>query len=129
MSENKDSNKKSELLIKLDELLENVGDKYGPFMIEELYQRMEKTINEFNNELDTIFESSFEQSKKINNVVREAMESGSTPNLSDINLGQSKDIPNFISDKNKSKASNQKVENDSKVEKKKRSFFSRKKKK
>ena len=59
MSENKDSNKKSELLLKLDDLLESVGDKYGPFMIEELYFRMEKTINEFNQELDTIFESSF----------------------------------------------------------------------
>ena len=53
MSDSKDSNKKSELLVKLDELLETVGDKYGPFMIEELYGRMEKTINEFNEELNS----------------------------------------------------------------------------
>ena len=65
MSDNKDSKQKSELLVKLDELLETVGDKYGPYMIEELYNRMEKTINEFNQELDSIFEASFEQSKKI----------------------------------------------------------------
>ena len=58
MSDSKDSNKKSELLVKLDELLETVGDKYGPFMIEELYGRMEKTINEFNEELNSIFERS-----------------------------------------------------------------------
>jgi len=126
MSENNDSNKKSELLVKLDELLETVGDKYGPFMIEELYLRMEKTINEFNQELDTIFESSFEQSKKINNAVSEAMASGSAPNLSDLNIG--KDIPSFISDKN-DKKSNVKSDSEDKEVAKKRSFFSRKKKK
>ena len=126
MSDNKDSNKKSELLIKLDELLGTVGEKYGPFMIEELYVRMEKTINEFNQELDAILESSFEQSKKINKAVSQAMVNGTSPNISDLNIRNNKDIPNFISDKKEIKKSNNKLD---KKENKKRSFFSRKKKK
>ena len=128
MSDNKDSNQKSELLVKLDELLETVGDKYGPYMIEELYNRMEKTINEFNQELDSIFESSFEQSKKINKAVSEAMASGSSPNISDLNI-VNKDVPSFISDKKKIKKSNKKLDGKDNKSSKKRSFFSRKKKK
>ena len=128
MSDNKDSNKKSELLVKLDELLETVGDKYGPYMIEELYIRMEKTINEFNQELDTIFESSFEQSKKINKAVSEAMTNGTSLNISDLNIAN-KDVPSFISDKKEVKKANKELDGKDKKSSKKRSFFSRKKKK
>ena len=44
------------------------------------------------------FELSFKQSKKINNAVSEAMVNGSSPNVSNLNIG--KDIPSFISDIN-----------------------------
>jgi len=128
MVDNNDLNKKSELLVKLDELLETVGDKYGPYMIEELYVRMEKTINEFNQELDSIFESSFEQSKKINKAVNEAMANGTSPNISNLNVAN-KDVPSFISDKKEIKKSNQELDSQEDKGSKKRSFFSRKKKK
>ncbi len=128
MSDSKDSNKKSELLVKLDELLETVGDKYGPFMIEELYSRMEKTINEFNEELNSIFESTFEQSKKINKVVSEAMSSGDSPDLSGLNINNN-DVPNFITNKKEIEKPNNKTASKEKTSSKKRSFFSRKKKK
>ena len=85
MSESKESNKKSELMTKLDELLGNVGEKYGPYMIEELYNRMEKTVQEFNSELDNLFEKSFDNTKKINNAVNEAITSGQAPDISGIN--------------------------------------------
>ena len=128
MSDSKDSNKKSELLVKLDELLETVGDKYGPFMIEELYGRMEKTINEFNEQLNSIFESTFEQSKKINKVVSEAMSSGNSPDLSGLNINNN-DVPNFITNKKEIEKPNNKIASKEKTSSKKRSFFSRKKKK
>ena len=128
MSDNKDSKQKSELLVKLDELLETVGDKYGPYMIEELYNRMEKTINEFNQELDSIFEASFDQSKKINKAVSEAMASGNHSNLSDLNIGN-KDVPSFMSEKKEVKKSNKELDDKDTKSSKKRSFFSRKKKK
>ena len=55
------------------------------------------------------------------------MANGSSPNVSNLNIG--KDIPSFISDKNGSKKSNDTSDGEEKEVKKKRSFFSRKKKK
>ena len=125
MSDNKQTSEKSELLLKLDELLENVGDKYGPFMLQELYSRMEKTINEFNQELDAMFESSFEQTRNINKAVTDAIVSGSTPNVSNLNISN-KEVPSFII---KKETKNSKQNSKNKQAKKKTSFFSRKNKK
>ena len=128
MSESKESNKKSELMTKLDELLGNVGEKYGPYMIEELYNRMEKTVQEFNSELDNLFEKSFDNTKKINNAVNEAITSGQAPDISGINNNINQKVPNFISKKNEKKDSKLESNNKTKEKKKKRGFFSRKKK-
>ena len=128
MSESKESNKKSELMTKLDELLGNVGEKYGPYMIEELYNRMEKTVQEFNSELDNLFEKSFDNTKKINNAVNEAIISGQAPDISGIKNNVNQNVPNFISNKNEKKDSKLESNNKTKEKKKKRGFFSRKKK-
>ena len=128
MSESKESNKKSELMTKLDELLGNVGEKYGPYMIEELYNRMEKTVQEFNSELDNLFEKSFDNTKKINNAVNEAIISGQAPDISGIKNNVNQNVPNFISNKNEKKDSKLESKNKTKEKKKKRGFFSRKKK-
>ena len=128
MSESKESNKKSELMTKLDELLGNVGEKYGPYMIEELYNRMEKTVQEFNSELDNLFEKSFDNTKKINNAVNEAITSGQALDISGINNNINQNVPNFISNKNEKKDSKLESNNKTKEKKKKRGFFSRKKK-
>ncbi len=128
MSESKESNKKSELLTKLDELLGTVGDKYGPFMIQELYNRMEKTVQDFNLELDNLFEESFDNTKKINNAVNDAIASGQDPDMSGIRKNINQNVPNFISKKNEKKDSKLESKNKTKEKKKKRGFFSRKKK-
>ena len=39
----KTNNKRSELLIKVDGLLEKLDNEYGPFLLEELNKRLEKT--------------------------------------------------------------------------------------
>ena len=50
-----DSNdKKGELLIKVDELMQKLSDDYGPFLLDELQKRLESTINEFNSDLKSL---------------------------------------------------------------------------
>ena len=53
------NDKRSELLIKVDDLMEKLNNDYGPFLLEELQKRLESTINEFHLELKTILEHSF----------------------------------------------------------------------
>ncbi len=55
-----DSNdKKGELLIKVDELMQKLSNDYGPFLLDELQKRLESTINEFNSDLKSILKESF----------------------------------------------------------------------
>tara|TARA_B100001113_G_C20553050_1_gene381287 strand:+ start:189 stop:476 length:288 start_codon:yes stop_codon:yes gene_type:complete len=39
----------------LDDLLVGINDSYGPTLLKELEGRLEKTINEFNDEIDEAF--------------------------------------------------------------------------
>ena len=62
------NDKRSELLIKVDDLMEKLNNDYGPFLLEEHQKRLESTINEFHSELKTILERSFKNHEmKIDN--------------------------------------------------------------
>ena len=57
----KSNDKKSQLLIKVDELMEKLDNDYGPLLLEELQKRLETTINEFHSDLKTILEQTFNE--------------------------------------------------------------------
>ena len=67
---NKNSNlsssndKKAEMLIKINSLMEKINDQYGPFILDELQKRLEFTIKEFHDDLKIVLDSAF---KKHNN--------------------------------------------------------------
>ena len=52
-------NKRGELLIKVDNLMEKLDNEYGPFLLNELNKRLEQTIEKFNLDLKTILDESF----------------------------------------------------------------------
>jgi len=76
------SNKRSELLIKVDDLMEKLNNEYGPFLLDELQKRLETTINEFHTDLKMIFEDSFKNHKNKSNKISE----------------NTSDVPSFIAD-------------------------------
>ena len=52
-----DNSKKTELLSKIDQKLNDMGEKYGPIVYEELQSRLEKTIDTFHKDVDSLFSS------------------------------------------------------------------------
>ena len=61
------SNKRAEMLVKIDSMLEQIDSKYGPFILEELQKRIEFTIEEFFNDLKLVLNNVFDKSKKKSN--------------------------------------------------------------
>ena len=55
----KSGEKRSELLIKVDNLMEKMDNEYGPFILDELSKRLEITIEEFHNDLKSLLTQSF----------------------------------------------------------------------
>ena len=53
-------NNSVKLLEELDKLLSNVGDNFGPIILEELKLRIDKTINDFNDEVSDMLKTSFD---------------------------------------------------------------------
>ena len=53
--------KMKSLLVELDELLEQVGGDYGPILMEELQNRLELIVKNFNDEIHTLFTDSFKK--------------------------------------------------------------------
>ena len=127
MTENKNN---SDLKIKLDELLVEIEENYGPVMLEELNARLEKTITEFNNDINTIFKESFNKSNTISKIVSESIASGSPPDLTNVTK-DNYNTPKYLSQKKTSKNSkntvNNSEDNGTSKKKKKRRLFSRKK--
>ena len=84
-------NKKTELLAGIDKKLEYIELEYGPVVYKELQSRLEKTIQIFNDEVESLFKSTFStyKSKKNNNIKKQK--------------GSKK--PQYISDYEKSKKS------------------------
>ena len=59
------------LLDELDELLEQVGGDYGPILMEELQNRLESIVKNFNDEVHTLFTESFKKWKVTDSQLRE----------------------------------------------------------
>ena len=59
----KSSEKKGNLLIQVDELMQKLDNEYGPIMLKELEERLMKTINDFQSDLKSILENAFNEHK------------------------------------------------------------------
>ena len=53
--------KDREILKGLDELLDGAGNEFGPILLDELQERLSKTVKMFDSELKEILELSFEK--------------------------------------------------------------------
>ena len=63
--------KMKSLLDELDELLEQVGGDYGPILMEELQNRLELIVKNFNDEIHTLFTDSFKKWRVTDSQLRE----------------------------------------------------------
>ena len=63
----KSGEKRSELLIKVDNLMEKMDNEYGPFILDELSRRLEITIENFHNDLKSLLTQSFNNHNLKNN--------------------------------------------------------------
>ena len=67
--------KMKSLLDELVELLEQVGGDYGPILMEELQNRLEFIVKNFNDEVQTLFMESFKKWKVTDSQLREFVKS------------------------------------------------------
>jgi hypothetical protein len=63
----KSNNKRAEMLVKIDSMLDQIDSKYGPIILEELQKRIEFTIEEFFNDLKLVLNNVFNKSKNNSN--------------------------------------------------------------
>jgi Na+-transporting NADH:ubiquinone oxidoreductase subunit NqrC len=59
------------LLDELDERLEQIGGDFGPILMEELQNRLERIVKNFNEEVHTLFSESFKKWKVTDTQLRE----------------------------------------------------------
>ena len=59
-SVSKNSEKKGNLLIEVNELMEKLENDYGPLMLGELQKRLKKTIEDFHNDVNLVLKDAFE---------------------------------------------------------------------
>jgi len=85
----KSSEKKGDMLIQVNELMEKLENEYGPLMLGELQKRLIKTIEEFQEDVSLVLNSAFDQHK----LKYEGVES----KLSSKNESK-EDIPSYISE-------------------------------
>ena len=89
----KSSEKKGNLLIQVDELMQKLDNEYGPIMLKELEERLMKTINDFQSDLKSILENAFNEHKlKYDNL----------DNIDSVDI-EDKEVPSFISNRKKKK--------------------------
>ena len=69
-----DNSKKTELLSSIDKKLDDIGLEYGPIVYDELQSRLEKTIQIFNDEVETLFSSTFSTYKSKRNTNKKKKE-------------------------------------------------------
>tara|TARA_Y100001970_G_C13857614_1_gene662488 strand:- start:61 stop:384 length:324 start_codon:yes stop_codon:yes gene_type:complete len=84
------NSKKTELLSEIDQKLDSIESEYGPIVYNELQSRLEKTIEVFNKEVDSLFSNSFSSYKP-------------TKNKQKKDLKNTNKKPKYISDYEKSK--------------------------
>jgi len=86
----KASDKKSDVLIQIDELMADLENEYSPLMIKELQKRIIKTISDFKNDLESVLKEAFEKHDDRCN------------KLEDVNYTESEDsndnMPSFIAE-------------------------------
>ena len=88
------------LLDELDERLEEVGGDYGPILMEDLQNRLEHVVNNFNNEVRTMVTESFNKWKVTDSQLREFVNSNiKVPDKKTVKEKKKKaSTPKFIKD-------------------------------
>ena len=89
----KSSEKKGNLLIQVDELMQKLDNEYGPIMLKELEERLMKTINDFQSDLKSILENTFNEHK---------IKYGNLDKIDSLDV-EDKAVPSFISNHKKKK--------------------------
>ena len=88
--------KKGDLLIQVDDLMNQLENDYGPLMLEELKKRLNKTIEEFQHDVESVLKNAFENHKlKYENSVSDLSETED-------------EVPSYISDYENKKKNNKK---------------------
>ena len=81
----KSSEKKGNLLIQVDELMQKLDNEYGPLMLKELENRLLKTISDFQSDLKNVLEDSFNEHRlkyeNLDNVQSEDIDDEGTPSF------------------------------------------------
>ena len=83
------SEKKGDLLIQVDDLMNQLENDYGPLMLDELKKRLKKTIEEFQEDVTSVLKEAFEKHEsKYKNIGQQV------PVLDE----NEEDVPSYISD-------------------------------
>ena len=92
--------KRQYLLDELSELMEQASGDYGPFLMKELQRRLEFVVQNFNEELKTLIQSSFEDWKIKDSQLRDLIADNLKVPKSLAKKDKSEDItsPDFIKD-------------------------------
>ena len=92
--------KMKSLLDELDGLLDQVGGDYGPILMEELQNRLELIVKNFNDEVHTLFTKSFNKWQVTDTQLREFVKSDIKILDNNKSKGKPKDssTPQFIKD-------------------------------
>ena len=92
--------KMKRLLDELDERLEQIGGDFGPILMEELQNRLENIVRNFNEEVNTLFTESFKKWKVTDTQLREFVNSDIKLPKKKVTPNKKKDIstPDFIKD-------------------------------
>ena len=71
MMQNKktETNKDDFLSDRVNTLVSNIGSQYGELLLDELFKRLNNTINDFDNEINALFLSLKEQEEKKQSVI------------------------------------------------------------
>ena len=88
------------LLDELDERLEQIGGDFGPILMEELQNRLENIVRNFNEEVNTLFTESFKKWNVTDTQLREFVSSDIKPPLKKTvkKKKKNKSTPEFIKD-------------------------------
>jgi len=81
------SDKKGDLLIQVDDLMNQLENDYGPLMLDELKKRLKKTIEEFQEDVTSVLKDAFEKHELKHKNINQHL-----PNEDE------KDVPSYISD-------------------------------
>ena len=65
----KEINKDNFLSERVNTLVSNIGSQYGELLLDELFKRLNNTINDFDNEINALFVSLKEQEEKKQSVI------------------------------------------------------------